>query len=464
VVNRSNPVEVMISPNPHGAAVASAEAALLQQIDGWTPVERAALVEILRRASGTSAISQLALLPAAAILEAADIATLDRVAATPAPTAASVHPAIVLIMKATRLCNLRCTYCHFWRSGPDQVMSFEVMATAIRDALATPGVRHVEFTWHGGEVTLLPPDFLRRAIWLQEHFRRPDQQVTNAVQTNGTRLDAAWMRLFRAYEISVGISLDGPPEVHDRTRVDRRGDPTSDRVRAGLALLREHRIKHGVLMVVGEDVMALGAARTLAYLLDLGVPSVGLLNVIPENRAADEDLRGHYLPWPRYVTWLRELFDLWWPVHAARLHLRELADLVGKVGGEGSRTCLFAGDCHGRYLTIEPNGEVSACDKYVDASDYVLGPSLREAFAGTRLPDIRRRESAAVADLSGCRWFGVCAGGCPHDRRLSTQYLHGVDGCCGLAPLLDDMAAKTHGVRHADHPSASAPAALHERN
>lgn len=263
---------------PDAAVVARAEAAVLRQIETWAPRERAALAEVLRRAAGTSPIARLAMLPAEAVLAPDDLVTLRRVEAMPPPVAASVHPAIVLIMKATRLCNLRCTYCHFWRTGPDQVMSFEVMASAIRDALATPGVRHVEFTWHGGEVTLLPPEFLRTAIWLQERFRRPEQKVVNAVQTNGVRLDAEWMRLFRAYDVSVGISLDGPPEVHDRTRVDRRGEATSAQVRAGLELLREHRVRHGILMVVGDDVTALGAARTLEYLLDLGVPTVGLLN------------------------------------------------------------------------------------------------------------------------------------------------------------------------------------------
>lgn len=449
---------------PDAAVVDRAEAAVLHRIESWSPRERAAVAEVFRRAAGTTPIARLAMLPAEAVLGPDELAALRRVEATPPPVAASVHPAIVLIMKATRLCNLRCTYCHFWRTGPDQVMSFEVMATAIRDALATPGVRHVEFTWHGGEVTLLPPEFLRTAIWLQERFRRPEQQVVNAVQTNGLRLDAEWMRLFGDYDISVGISLDGPPEVHDRTRVNRRGEATSAQVRAGLELLREHRVKHGVLMVVGDDVIALGAARTLEYLLELGVPTVGLLNVIPENVADHEQLRGQYLPWPRYVQWLRELFALWWPAHADRLNLRELGDLVGKVAGGPSRTCLFAGGCHGRYLTVEPNGEVSACDKYVAAPDFVLGRSLREAFAGDRLPEIRRREGAALAEFRDCRWFGVCAGGCPHDRRLSARHSAATAGCCGLAPLLEDMAQARTAAAVTRTPGVATGDALTERN
>lgn len=415
------------------------ESTLLHEVSTWDKRERAALAVLLSRAC-PSPTDQLALLPASSVLgpdEARLVAALDE---SPPPGVRSLHASIVMIMKATRLCNLRCSYCHFWREGPDQVMPFRVLATTIRDVLQTPGVSKVEFTWHGGEVTVLRPAFLRKAIWLQEHFRRADQHVTNTLQTNAVRLDPEWVDTLRRFEVSVGVSLDGPPEIHDRARVTRNGRPTSSLVRSGLLRLREAQIPHGILMVVTDDVVELGAQRLLDHLLELDVHTVGLLNVIPENSAL---LQGSYLPWTRYVTWLRELFALWWPTYADRLVLRELADLVGKVGGGPSRTCLFAGACHGRYLTVEPQGEISACDKYVSDPDYVLGGSVREAFASDRLLAVRRREAAAVAQVSGCRWFGVCAGGCPHDRRLTTMFDRADDGCCGLAPLLDDIAART---------------------
>ena len=82
---------------------------------------------------------------------------------------------LTVIMKATRLCNLRCTYCHSWRSGPNQKMTFDVLAHSIHGALRDPSVGYVDFVWHGGEVTVLPVEFYRKALWLQERFRRPDR-------------------------------------------------------------------------------------------------------------------------------------------------------------------------------------------------------------------------------------------------------------------------------------------------
>jgi uncharacterized protein len=428
-------------------ALAGAGAALERFAAGLSDQERAALSALLGLAAGDGPFMALAAEPAGRILSERDRAAYERLAAEPAPEATTrpLPATLVVIMKATRLCNLRCTYCHFWREGPNQIMSFGVLARTIRDALRAPGVRHVEFVWHGGEVTLLPVSFYRTAIWLQEQFRRPDQTVANAVQTNGTRLSDEWLTFLRRYDVSVGVSLDGPPEIHDSRRVDASGRPTSHKVREGIDRLRAAGIGHGVLLVVDDAIIAAGAARVLDYLLELGVPSVGLLNVIPEN-APSETATGDYLPWPRYVEFLRELFRLWWPAHRDRLVIRELADLAGLLRQQPHQTCFFAGDCFGRYLTVEPTGELSACDKYIADPGFVFGTVLKGDLAGLGgapyLATVRAENAAAVERMRPCRWFNVCNGGCPHDRRLNERYLAGFDGgCCGLAPLLEEMDA-----------------------
>lgn len=418
--------------------------------------ERAALAALLTKAAGRAPIAALAALPAEDVLDPREREVYEQLAAEPAPDTPGMRPTLVVVMKATRLCNLRCTYCHFWRSGPNQVMSFPVLARAVRDALRAPGVRHVEFVWHGGEVTLLPTAFYRKALWLQEQFRAPEQTVSNAVQTNGTHLTDEWLDFLRRYSIDVGVSLDGPPEVHDRRRVDIAGRPTAARVREGLARLRAAGIEPGVLLVVDEDIIAAGAERVLTYLLEIGADAVGLINVVPENAP---DGPGAYLPWQRYVEFLREVFRVWWAAHAERIIPRELADLVGQLVGRGPSTCLFAGDCFGGYLTIEPTGEISACDKYIDDRDYAFGSvvkgNLAQVAVSDRLAAVRDANAREVERLRGCPWFRVCHGGCPHDRRLNTWRTVGYDGhCCGLEPLLADMAA---ALRDAGLPAHSPP-------
>jgi uncharacterized protein len=325
-------------------------------------------------------------------------------------------------------------------------MTFPVLARAIRSSLTQPGVRRVEFVWHGGEASLLGLDFYRKVMWLQEQFRRADQVVANSIQTNGTRLSDEWVEFLRAYDIGVGISLDGPPEVHDRQRVDTRGRTTSAAVRDGLARVRAAGIRNtGVLCVVDQQIVDLGAQRLLEYLLQIDARGVALLNVLPENRPPGDALHGAYLPLPRFVEFLRELFSVWWPDCAERLRIRELATLVDALRGGPPGLCIFAGDCFGGYITVEPTGELSACDKYIGDSAYTFGNVLTTRFGdiqtSARLQAVKIENQVTVDAMGACPWFSICRGGCPHDRYVGSRYLPAYDAaCCGFRPLLETIA------------------------
>jgi uncharacterized protein len=412
---------------------------------GLTERETAALAALLETAAPGSGLAALAVEPAATALAPREAAVVDRLLAAPVRESPSPRSSLVLVMKATRRCNLRCTYCHSWREGPNQTMTFEVLARAIHGALTAP-VRAVEFVWHGGETTLLPLSFFRKALWLQQRFRQPGQRISNALQTNGTNLTPEWLDFCRRYGFSLGISLDGPPAIHDRRRVDAAGRPTSGKVLAALRDIQASGLEHGVLMVIDEDVIDLGAAALLDYLLEIEVRSVGLLNVIPENRPAGSPLAGSYVAWSRFVDFLRDLFRLWWPACADRIFFRELADLVGKIQGRKARSCVFDGNCMGGFLTVEPMGEVSACDKYIDAEGYRFGSlaenSLADLLASPALAQASAETAGGIDLARECPWFQVCQGGCPHDRYLRRHLgVRHDESCCGLAPLLADMAA-----------------------
>ena len=191
-----------------------------------------------------------------------------------------------LIIKATRLCNLRCTYCNDWREGSDQIMSFQVLVSLISAALKDPAHDSVEFIWHGGETTLLPISFYEKAIFLQSQFRRPGQLIRNSIQTNGTRLTSEWISFFRANRVAVGISLDGPPELNDRVRVRRSGRGSFELVQKGIELLRCGGVPFSVLMVVDEETLGVGPNRIFDFLLESKVKSVAFLAAKPANQPA----------------------------------------------------------------------------------------------------------------------------------------------------------------------------------
>src|SRR5690242_17404142 len=191
-----------------------------------------------------------------------------------------------LIVKATRLCNLRCAYCNDWRSGPGNTMPFTVLAHLTSAALQDPRHQHVSFIWHGGEPTVLPIDWYRRAFAIQDFFTRPGQQVRNVIQTNGTRLTPEWAEFLREHDVSVGVSIDGPSWLHDCRRVHVGGAGSFDEVVEGLAVLRRAGVRTSVLMVVDEEVLEVGPERIYDFLVEQGITSFGFNAVVPANAPA----------------------------------------------------------------------------------------------------------------------------------------------------------------------------------
>jgi len=160
---------------------------------------------------------------------------------------------LVVVLKATRLCNLRCTYCHSWAEGPNQTMQFETLVRTIHQILAIPNIKRFEFVWHGGEVTLLKPLFFQKLIWLQQQFKQPDHYITNSMQSNAVNISDEWLAFIQGIGMRVGISLDGIPAIHDSRRVDYRGRGTAQRVALGIKKLIQHRIPFGALIVVDRQ-------------------------------------------------------------------------------------------------------------------------------------------------------------------------------------------------------------------
>ena len=425
----------------------------LESLSGNLNLQELTALNTLIQFAGTDRKSLLAKLPPEALLNKTERHVFDKVMKIPLGEEPLTINHLVVVMKATRLCNLRCTYCHSWKEGPGQVMTFEVLCKSIHSAL-TSGASSVEFVWHGGEVTLLPLAFYRHAAWLQEQFRQPGQVIENALQTNATVPNQPLYSFFQDYGFHVGISLDGPPEIHDLRRLDKAGRPTSKKVREGIKLLRSLGMPVAVLVVVDESVVDLGARRMLESLCELEVDSAGFLNMIPRNLPSPAGSEDKHIPWPLYIDYLCNLFEEWNQFFKNRVSIREFEDLMQGIERGKTAMCYFAGNCMGRFVTIEPNGDVAACDKYVEDEDYKFGNVRNKRLAeillqSRKLENHTHLQSKNMAKMKKCPWFFVCQGGCPHDYRLNVKYLFNFQGnCCGYRPLLEKMA------KNADEPAS----------
>jgi uncharacterized protein len=351
-----------------------------------------------------------------------------------------------LIVKATRLCNLRCDYCHDWRTGRDQTMSFAVMSRMIQAALQDRAYGSVELIWHGGETTVLPIAFYEKALYVESCFQGPGQAVTNSLQTNGTLLTPEWVRFLQRNDFSVSLSLDGPPEIHDRYRRWGSGRGSFADVQRGMRLLREHEVPFSVLMVIDEGALALGPDRIFDFFRDQGINSFALLAAAPSNQpdAAPGTPTRHYVEPPRMTAFLARIFDRWLEHGDPNLRIREIESLRRRISGGQGGACTLAGGCLGRYYAVEPNGDIAHCDVYIGDPRYVLGNVLQQDFQDLEghagLGELRAENERALQRMRSCPEFGVCNGWCPHERYLSERHNLSHRGtCCGLRDLIAHM-------------------------
>jgi uncharacterized protein len=353
-------------------------------------------------------------------------------------------------------------------------MSDEVLEAYVKQYMAAHDGEAVEFAWQGGEPTLLGVGFFQRVVALQA--RHADgRQVTNALQTNGVLLDSQWGDFLAAHRFLVGLSIDGPPEVHDRYRVDTGGRPSFARVHRGLRVLRAAGVSFNTLTVVTRPSAEFGA---LIYQF-LRAEGSGFLQFIPivERRQTAPDADGLSLVGPQghpqarvtgwsvdpsgYGRFLNDVFDEWVRADIGRVFVQPFDVALGAWLGQPAGLCTAAETC-GRAVVVEHNGDVYSCDHFVYPACR-LGNLLQQPLGGLVGSLAQQRFGAAKRDVlpqycRECAYRFACQGGCPKHRILRTpagepglNYL-----CAGyqafyghLAPYLDAMAGLVRAGRTA---------------
>jgi uncharacterized protein len=328
----------------------------------------------------------------------------------------------VLVKPAGPDCNLACTYCFYrpkaalYPDTPRHRMTDETLREFVRQYMAMSGPQ-VSFGWQGGEPTLMGVDFYRKAVEYQQRFGRSGQVVSNGLQTNGVLLDEQWCRFLARYRFLVGLSIDGPAEVHDHYRVYGSGRPSHADVLASLNRLREAGVEYNAMVMVTPA--SVGRAREVWEYLT-GELDFQYLQFIPLIEKDPET--GKPAPFtvdPRaYGDFLCEVFDLWAARDEMDIHVRTFDDLLFVYAGMESPSCTSRARC-GTYVVVEHNGDIYCCDFFVDR-DYLLGnlmeTPLTELVASERFERFAERKSDLDATCRECQWLRMCHGDCPKYR------------------------------------------------
>lgn len=350
------------------------------------------------------------------------------------------RPFHVLAKPIGPICNLDCTYCFYLQkealypgrtSKTDWTMSPEALERFVREYIESQPGPVVNFAWQGGEPTLLGVEFFRRVVHLQARYA-DGKQVENALQTNGVLLDASWGTFLREHRFLVGLSIDGPRDLHDRYRLDKGGRATWDDVVRGMRVLQSHGVDFTTLTVVHRDT-ASRAREVYDTLTALGsrflqfipiVERAGEAHAAPGPALASPDaVSAEVTPWSvrpdDYGTFLCEVFDRWVRRDVGRVAVQIFEVALESWLGMPQSVCLFRETC-GDALAIEHNGDVYACDHYVFPA-YRLGNVLDEPLASLAGAPAQRRFGDAKRDtLPGycqrCDVRFACHGECPKHR------------------------------------------------
>lgn len=352
-------------------------------------------------------------------------------------------------------CNLNCSYCFYLEkqqvvsSAGTGRMKDEVLETFIRAYIEAQPAEQVDFSWQGGEPTLAGLEFFRRAIELQQKHCQ-GKKVSNAFQTNGTLLDDAWCDFFAQHGFLIGLSIDGPRELHDAHRVDHSQTGSFDKVMRGLALLKKHAVDFNALTVVNRR----NAAKPLQvyhFLKDAGIRYVqfiplvereadgqahrlGLTLACPPRRESTAGLRQAEHPSQVAVTsasvladqfssFLNTIFDEWVRRDVGEMFVQLFDNVLAAWVGVGAPLCVFQERC-GRAMIVESSGDVYACDHYV-YPDYRIGnvceQSLAEIVDSTRQSEFGAWKATLPACCRECEVRFICHGDCPKHRFVVTE-------------------------------------------
>jgi len=355
------------------------------------------------------------------------------------------------------VCNLGCEYCFYlekqslFPAGEQYRMSDAVLSAFVRSYVTSQPTPEVEFVWQGGEPTLLGIDFFRKVVDLQGPFAH-QKTISNSIQTNGIMLDDEWCEFLRINGFMVGLSLDGPREIHDRYRRDRQGGGSFDRVMRGLRLLQEHGVEYNVLACVARDTVA-HPLEVYRFLREQGVEFIQFTPVVERMPDAENAALGLHLagpaslrgvertsevtPWAvvpeEYGDFLLAVYEEWVRHDVGKVFVMNFEWALNAWIGNPSPVCIHAEQC-GRAVVLEHNGDVYACDHCVypeyrlgnvaaDSLRTMVDRSLESGFGAAK-------QTALPRQCRECDVLPACRGGCPKHR-----FAQAYDGEPGLQYL-----------------------------
>ncbi|MDP6831908.1 MAG: anaerobic sulfatase maturase [Alphaproteobacteria bacterium] len=329
------------------------------------------------------------------------------------------------------VCNLDCGYCYYLEKKelyPKQShrMADDLLQSYIAQHIEASPDETIFFSWHGGEPTLLGIDYFRRILEIQQRHCPEGREIRNGIQTNGTLIDEAWCRFLAAERFYVGLSIDGPPHLHDHYRVTKKAKATHRQVLQAFRLFKQHRI-HCDLLCVVNDRNARQPAAVYRFFKEIGAEFLQFLPLVI--RDGENGVRGESVPAKLYGEFLSAVFDEWVRNDVGRITIHNFEEALRPYIGLDHSLCVLRETC-GDVVVVEHTGEFYSCDHFVEP-DHMLGNILETPLVDLINGKAQAKFGSDKKDslpryCRDCEVLKSCNGGCPKDRFIQTP--DGEDG------------------------------------
>jgi len=328
----------------------------------------------------------------------------------------------LLIKPAGPNCNLSCDYCFYL--GKEEIYPGKTrMDLSTADLMISQVMERgdpVTFSWQGGEPTLMALNFFREVIELQKKHGHGGQSVSNTIQTNGTLLNEKWANFLSRYNFLVGLSLDGPRDLHDHHRKYPNGDGSYKDVKKKIQLLQNHGVQFNVLTVLTSKNVK-QPKRLVNFFRQQGIDHFQFIPAIETEQTEGGEEIARFSPSPEEIAnFLDTVFGMWSESFPPSFSVRYFEALINAQLGRRPGICRLDEQC-GSYLVVEHNGDVYPCDFYVE-EEWKLGnlreTQFEEIADGNKFKKFAQKKASIPKECNNCEFLIYCEGGCQRYRGL----------------------------------------------
>lgn len=331
----------------------------------------------------------------------------------------------LLVVQPTPFCNIDCSYCYLPHRSSKKRLSFELAEILFKKVLDFPTIREsVTVVWHAGEPLVLPVGYYESMFGLISKLSPPGLQIRHSFQTNGTLISEAWCDLVSKWKLNIGVSIDGPQELHDRYRKQRNGAGSFAQAYEGLRKLQRAGIPFHVISVLTVESMS-QPEKMFDFYFENGIDYVCFNIEEQEGTHATSKLVRSDASDTLYRSFLERFLAL--AIRQQRpILVREIEQSLGLIQRHGvpihneqnEAFRIISVDCDGNLSTFSPELLGLEHEQY---GSFCFGNLLRDTFdeiaarvQGSRLhADI----TAGVRECANaCAYYGLCGGGAPSNK------------------------------------------------